>query len=110
MKKDPFYELGDKIKAEIEKEKSIDESKSNYWDLDSIPQDIDLEYDPPSQESPEIVDLVSNTFLLVDNTLPKGRELSNVIGCFGSDADAILWAEINLDHNRYNVYSVRAVL
>jgi hypothetical protein len=110
MKKDPFYEHGDKIKAEIEKGKSIDESKADYWSLDSIPQDVDFEYDPPSQESPKMFDLVSNTFLLVDNTLPKGRELSNVIGCFDSDADAILWAEINLDHTKYNVYSVRAVL
>jgi len=90
---------------------SIDESRSDYWDLDIIAKDIgDCSKDIKEQDQPKMVDLVSNRFLLVDNTLPKGRELSNVIGCFESDADAVLWAEINLDHSKYNVYTVKAVL
>jgi hypothetical protein len=66
-------------------------------------EDVDL-------GEPRQVELVTNRYLLVDNMNMQGREMSNVIGCFKLIDEAVTWAEIHLDHNKYNVYQVKVVL
>ena len=85
--------------------------------LDVIEKDMELnpehykEYiEEEDLVEPRQVDLVTNRYLLVDNTNTQGREISNVVGCFELIDEAVTWAEINLDHNKYNVYQVKVVL
>jgi len=59
---------------------------------------------------PERVDLVNQRYIIVDNrNCWKGHEGQEIIGSFLSIDDSVAWAEINLDHNAYNVYRVQVV-
>ena len=62
---------------------------------------------------PKRVDLVNQRYIIVDNrNCWKGYDKGNqdIIGSFLSIDDSVAWAELNLDHNAYNVYRVQVVL